>query len=664
MQTAVDVPSWCARCATRLKSDEGPRGNEPAAALAATALAFFPLALLAPFLTIAKLGVASTTSLLGGVASLFAEGHAFIGAIVLLFSVVLPVVKLATLLALATSGAWLRSEHRAVTYRTVEALGRWGMLDVLLVAVLIALVKLGDLVEFVPGPGLYLFALFAALNLAAGVAFDHHLLWEESMSENTPSPETTAAPQETPIAGDPRQWPAARANPGGRRVWWLLPALGIVAACGVAVALWPVEGERVRISFADGRGLKAGDAVRYRGINVGEVRSLSLREDGQGVSVELGLEELSKGLAVEGTRWWIVRPELGLSGAAGLETVIGGKYVTLLPGSGPPSRAFVGLEEPPLEDHAEAGGLSVIVQANAGPRLSRGAGVYHRGVRVGGVADVSLASDASAIEYRVYIRPRFGRLLTGQTRFWNTGGASVGVGLDGLRLKIESLSELLSGGMAIAVPEAGDPVPEDTRYVLHAEPEEAWLSWRPSLAADAAASAPPLPRPAVVEIVMTFQEAGFLASWSGPTIVRRLAVQDARRVVGAFGGVIPPDAMEVGVRVGGTAVEAEGIRDLGGGLAAVDTGEGPPARFARLSVPVDGRVLTGRDESVFLAAAQWVRDGDSYRLPEDRRVPDGSPLINDASGEVIAFIVGGEFKPSVPRRERGRLENGSDASEG
>ena len=61
----------------------------------------------------------------------------------------------------------------------VERLGRWGMLDVLLVALLVAMVKLGDLVNIYPGQGLTAFIALVLLSLVAGLMFNPQLMWQE-----------------------------------------------------------------------------------------------------------------------------------------------------------------------------------------------------------------------------------------------------------------------------------------------------------------------------------------------------------------------------------------------------------------------------------------------------------------------------------------------------
>src|SRR5690606_9957990 len=173
----------CSRCETALASWlKGWGGNQLSGAVSLAAICVYLPAMLLPFLRIGRLGLARESSRIGGVQTLFTEGHLLVGSVVLLFSVVLPVVKLSALLLLAQSRWRLSHRHRAATYRMVEHLGRWGMLDVLLVAVMIAFVKLGGLVTFSAGPGLLAFVAFVLLSLCAGAMFDPFCLWDDGVA--------------------------------------------------------------------------------------------------------------------------------------------------------------------------------------------------------------------------------------------------------------------------------------------------------------------------------------------------------------------------------------------------------------------------------------------------------------------------------------------------
>ncbi len=170
----------CVRCKSII--DTGRRsGQQSSARCFAAALGglilYFP-AILLPILDIEKLGHHHATSLLGGTLDLIWHGNFFVGFVVLLFSIVLPLLKLVALLELSHIGLTHR-QHRAWTYRVVEWTGRWSMMDVLLLALLVTLVKLGDLVSFQLGPAVIAFVMCVAMSMIASVMFDPHAIWDE-----------------------------------------------------------------------------------------------------------------------------------------------------------------------------------------------------------------------------------------------------------------------------------------------------------------------------------------------------------------------------------------------------------------------------------------------------------------------------------------------------
>src|SRR5262245_10982995 len=129
----------CTRCLGTLARAAGGAGahdNSAAAALALAALIVYPLGVSRPLIWIGKFGYCQQSSVLEGVSALWGHGHILVGLVVLLCSVVLPLAKLVGLLAISL-GHGLRSTHRALTWRLIEWTGRWGMLDVLLVAILV-----------------------------------------------------------------------------------------------------------------------------------------------------------------------------------------------------------------------------------------------------------------------------------------------------------------------------------------------------------------------------------------------------------------------------------------------------------------------------------------------------------------------------------------------
>ena len=170
----------CIRCGSQMGSRR--RGVETTAAFSLAALALYLPANLYPILRVSQHGAYSESTIWDGVTSLMHHGQWFVAVVVFAASIIIPLFKLASLFFLVLSvklrrGRRLRS--RTQLYRFIDAIGPWAMLDVFLVAVLVALVKLGDLVTIMPGPGLIAFTGVVVFTMLASASFDPHLIWED-----------------------------------------------------------------------------------------------------------------------------------------------------------------------------------------------------------------------------------------------------------------------------------------------------------------------------------------------------------------------------------------------------------------------------------------------------------------------------------------------------
>lgn len=170
----------CIRCHATIHRDKG--GKLAASRTAAAALGAFFLfwpAILLPILDIERLGHHHQSSMLMGTIELLMHGDWFVGMVVLVFSIIFPLVKIVLLLELSLLGLF-RRRHKATTYRVMEYAGKWSMMDVMLLAFLVMLVKLGTLVEFHVGPAVVAFVLCVGMSMLASMSFDPHAIWEES----------------------------------------------------------------------------------------------------------------------------------------------------------------------------------------------------------------------------------------------------------------------------------------------------------------------------------------------------------------------------------------------------------------------------------------------------------------------------------------------------
>ena len=168
----------CTRCQSAITSARPSiRSASRTAAAAVGAFVLFWPAVLLPILEIERLGQSSQQSILSGIIELFQHGSYFVGAVVLAFSIVFPLAKIVLLIELSCLEV-LHRRHKAFTLRLMEHVGKWSMMDVMLLAFLVMLVKLGNLVHFQFGPAVVAFVLCVTMSMVASLSFDPHSIWD------------------------------------------------------------------------------------------------------------------------------------------------------------------------------------------------------------------------------------------------------------------------------------------------------------------------------------------------------------------------------------------------------------------------------------------------------------------------------------------------------
>ena len=272
-----------------------------------------------------------------------------------------------------------------------------------------------------------------------------------------------------------------------RRHAWL-QLMWVVPIAAAAVAAWLVldrvrqYGPEITIQFRDGSGIKTGQTpIKYRGVQVGEVRRLEISKDGDSVLVKARLQRANAALASEGAVFWIVRPQVGWGNVTGLGTVISGPEINMLAGKGDKTvNHFVGLERAPVA--MGAAGLPIVLKAVRPVSLRPNSPVYYRGVEVGVVQEIDLSRDASAAEIHVIIWQRYARLVRTGSAFWDVSGLSVKGGLfKGMQIDFESLRTFLAGGIEFASPEKSPAARAGTAFFLYDQPKQEWLAWTPRI---------------------------------------------------------------------------------------------------------------------------------------------------------------------------------------
>jgi paraquat-inducible protein A len=177
---ADGVEARCPRCGAPVHRRK-PNSLSRSWALAIAAIILYIPANLYPVMTVISFGKGDPSTILGGVKELFLHGMWPLALIVFFASVTVPVLKLVGLIWLLVSvqrGSTWRLRDRTALYRIVEAVGRWSMIDIFMLSILVALVRLGAIATIAPGVGAISFAAVVVLTMFAAMSFDPRLIWD------------------------------------------------------------------------------------------------------------------------------------------------------------------------------------------------------------------------------------------------------------------------------------------------------------------------------------------------------------------------------------------------------------------------------------------------------------------------------------------------------
>ena len=176
----------CSRCGSPVHLRR-PNSLARAWALVLAAYVLYVPANLFAMTAIEQLGSTERDTILSGVHELFAAGWYPVAILIFIASITVPLTKLVCLTGLLISihrrSRW-RPRDRTVLYRAVEQIGRWSMLDVFVLTLLIALVQLGNLMTIEVGRAGTFFASVVVLTILAAKSFDPRLMWD-AMEDRT-----------------------------------------------------------------------------------------------------------------------------------------------------------------------------------------------------------------------------------------------------------------------------------------------------------------------------------------------------------------------------------------------------------------------------------------------------------------------------------------------
>ncbi|MDD5323096.1 MAG: MlaD family protein [Methylococcales bacterium] len=254
-----------------------------------------------------------------------------------------------------------------------------------------------------------------------------------------------------------------------------LPLIWLLPLCALLVSGWLIyktvseKGPEITINFPSADGLEIDKTkIKYLNVEIGKVTDIAINKDMKTIDVTAEMHKESSSYLTNNTQFWVVRPQIGLSGVTGLGTLMSGAYIAIKPEKGKKERHFKGLDTPPVLETNAQGKKFVLETTNIGS-MGPGTQISFHGISVGEVIDYELAKNADNIKLTVFVNSPYDQFVRTNTRFWIDSGIDLSAGADGFKLRTGPLISLLAGGIAFRTdPDdtAVDIVPENTPFQL------------------------------------------------------------------------------------------------------------------------------------------------------------------------------------------------------
>ena len=254
---------------------------------------------------------------------------------------------------------------------------------------------------------------------------------------------------------------------------WLIPLVALLMAGWLVYKHYAQKGTRIVVVFDSGKGLEVGKTpLLYQGIKIGTVTDVSVdKNDIYKIRAIITVDSRSAPYVTrKGTTFIKVEPRISVTGITGLDTILKGVYIDLYPAARtekeilkkPLQFEFQGLDHYPPKRY-EKGLYLTLVSPKAAVRIN--APVLYKDFTVGQIIDKRLVQ--GKIHYTAYIKQQYAHLVNAGSKFWKMEAVELQANLAGVRVKMDSLATLLTGGVAFDSPDGNVSAKPKPLYTLY-----------------------------------------------------------------------------------------------------------------------------------------------------------------------------------------------------
>ncbi len=230
---------------------------------------------------------------------------------------------------------------------------------------------------------------------------------------------------------------------------WIVPFIALIIAGWLAYQYFSELGPEIKIIFPKNEGLVAGQSqVKFRNVPVGKVTKIKIKEDSQGVVVYVRMDKEAEGYMTEHAKFWIVKPEVGISGVSGLDTLISGTYIDVFSELGGTSKKeHIGLTQPYRNI---SGGDYFHLSSLNGDNVVVGTPVYYKNLKVGQVEYIYPNLDNTSIDILIFIEKKYVPYVHDDSKFWTKNMVNIDFSKGNIDVNVAPFYTIIQGGITFS----------------------------------------------------------------------------------------------------------------------------------------------------------------------------------------------------------------------
>lgn len=239
----------------------------------------------------------------------------------------------------------------------------------------------------------------------------------------------------------------------GISIIWFIPFIALIFGGWLGVKALSEQGVFITIEFENGSGIVPKKTeVRYKGLVTGMVSKVVPSDDLQSVIAEVEMSKTFADYLTQDTQFWLVSADISLQGVSGLDTLLSGSYINILPDTNkktPSQDHFVALNEAPQLDMTTPG-LHLTLKSSVLGSISEDSPITFKQIPIGYVTGYHYDEDSQDISINIFIEQGYAHLIKENSLFWNTSGVQVTASISaGIKVNSGSLGSILGGGIAV-----------------------------------------------------------------------------------------------------------------------------------------------------------------------------------------------------------------------